>query len=265
MSAILMHSPASITMNRLMTARDESGIKISHPIVSIAQPLTIVNFQLSYNLTATLTTPSSTQPRRSPSWHRAPTSPASPRNHAIPSRSLPPAAPSTIRRNLFHAHLSRRQHTTSTTSSSGTSRSRTHTHTLSGSGDGSGLSSALGGGISKSRLMTGVLSRGGSIADEGDIVARDKNGSYRVDIPTLRLGAFGEGAADGDEVMEVVEGCGHAGIEHEDGMSSMDKSSVFLLFAGELAFLCFVLTVCFYRNRCEHRGNDAAQSEQTTE
>ncbi|EAS37272.3 uncharacterized protein CIMG_02626 [Coccidioides immitis RS] len=150
-------------------------------------------------------------------------------NRPISSRPIPPAAPSTVRRNLFHAHLSRRQHNSSTsTSSLGTSRNRTHTRTISGSGDGSGMSSTLGGGILKSRLMTGVLSLNCSLPDEGDIVARDKNGTYKVDVPILQPGSLGEGAGDedADEVMEAVESVGHTGLEHDGGISCADKEKI---------------------------------------
>ncbi|WEW61894.1 hypothetical protein PRK78_007392 [Emydomyces testavorans] len=175
--------------------------------------------------------------------------------HPIPQPAIPTAAPSTIRRNLFHAHLNRRQHTSST---SGTSRNRTQTHSFSGSGDGTALSGPLGGGMAKSRLMTGVLSGvgsgGGSIPDGSDIVVRDKNGSYKVDIPVLLPEALGKDADDegGGGPMEGVEGGGATGVDHEGDISGADKESAYDL---SLKF----------RDRSEHRGNDAAQSKQTDE
>lgn len=76
--------------------------------------------------------------------------------------------------------------------------------------------------------MTGMLGLGGSAGvpvapDGGDIVVRDKNGSYKVDIPVLQPGED----EDGGDPMEGVEGGGHPGIDHDGGMSGVEKESMF--------------------------------------
>ena len=65
--------------------------------------------------------------------------------------------------------------------------------------------------------------------DNGDIVARDKNGCYQVDIPILPPSMFGEDAEGGD-LMEGIEqnGGGHVPELVGDGsqISGIAKESM---------------------------------------
>lgn len=62
--------------------------------------------------------------------------------------------------------------------------------------------------------------------DNGDIVDRDKNGCYKVDIPILPPGLFGE-EVDGGELMEGIEHSGGAEMVVEEGgeLGGRDKES----------------------------------------
>lgn len=78
----------------------------------------------------------------------------------------------------------------------------------------SGNSTLLGGrSISKSapKIRTSVSSS----LDNGDIVPRDKNGCYKLDIPVLPPVVFEE--ADGGDSMEGIEHSGGAEIPVEEG------------------------------------------------
>ncbi|KAI1909374.1 hypothetical protein LOZ53_002575 [Ophidiomyces ophidiicola] len=139
----------------------------------------------------------------------------------------PAPPPSSVRRNLFHSHFSRRQQPSSTSSSS-LSSNRTHTRTLTG-GDGSGLSSDING-SSKYRLPAGALSlgaAGNSISDGDDLVVRDKNGSYKIDMPMLQPGALGEMASgENGNAMATIGGDEHMGLGPDGGMTSVDKEKI---------------------------------------
>ncbi|EFE39893.1 hypothetical protein TRV_05405 [Trichophyton verrucosum HKI 0517] len=65
--------------------------------------------------------------------------------------------------------------------------------------------------------------------DNGDIVPRDKNGCYKLDIPVLPPAVFEE--ADGGDSMEGIEHTGGAEIPVEEGgeLAGRDKESMFLL------------------------------------
>jgi len=69
--------------------------------------------------------------------------------------------------------------------------------------------------------------------DNGDIVVRDKNGAYKVDVPMLPPRLIGDDADEGG--MEGIEGggqsggaAGSGGVADEGEMSSREKESRFL-------------------------------------
>ncbi|PWY83043.1 hypothetical protein BO70DRAFT_429100 [Aspergillus heteromorphus CBS 117.55] len=115
-----------------------------------------------------------------------------------------------VRRNLFHHHLSRRPGAT------GPAASSTQDNASNGA---SGLPSHLPQSTSSdssSSLSSGPI-------DNGEIVVKDKNGSYKLDIPVLPP-LVGE---DGDE-MEGIEGSGAmAGNgSGQTGMSGSEKEKM---------------------------------------
>ena len=69
--------------------------------------------------------------------------------------------------------------------------------------------------------------------DNGDIVARDKNGGYKVDVPMLPPGMIGDDADEGG--MEGIEdggqsggAAGSGGVADEGEMSDREKESMYL-------------------------------------
>lgn len=73
--------------------------------------------------------------------------------------------------------------------------------------------------------------------DNGDIVARDKNGCYQVDIPIMPSGVFGEDP-DGRNAMEGIQQNGGMSEIMGDGISGTDKESTLLLvLPSDLSFL----------------------------
>lgn len=61
------------------------------------------------------------------------------------------------------------------------------------------------------------------VADGNDIVVRDKNGSYKVDIPILQPGVDEDG---GDPMVGVENGGVHTALDHDGGISAVDKESM---------------------------------------
>ncbi|KAL4898485.1 hypothetical protein BDV59DRAFT_197389 [Aspergillus ambiguus] len=113
-----------------------------------------------------------------------------------------------VRRNLFHHHLSRRPVSTAppnvsiaSATTSGISGLSSHVLTSAASESTSSLSSGSG--------------------DTGDIVVRDKNGGYKLDVPILPP-IVGE---DGEE-MEGVEDSGATGGSGTTGVDSTTQTEI---------------------------------------
>lgn len=86
--------------------------------------------------------------------------------------------------------------------------------------------------FSGSNISKSVPKSGTSLSpspDNGDIVPRDKNGCYKLDIPVLPPAVFEEG--DGGDSMEGIEHSGGAEIPVEEGgeLAGRDKESMLLL------------------------------------
>lgn len=142
-------------------------------------------------------------------------------------------APPPIRRNLFAQHVSRRV-------PSASSRPRMAEHTSSsndivGGGDGAGNTGLLrtnsSTSLSSKSAPTTAISLSTATVDN-DIVARDRNGCYQVDVPELPRNTSGEdGEDDAPDVMEGLEGADtgpdvsgiEAGQEEIDGTSQESK------------------------------------------
>ncbi|KAK2872081.1 hypothetical protein FQN49_002560 [Arthroderma sp. PD_2] len=140
-----------------------------------------------------------------------------------PSSSLP-----SVRRTLFNSgssHATSRRPASNTTSSAATDNHSSMTADIDTGSNGS--SNAFGGNKpskSTSKLGTSLSS---SSLDNGDIVARDKNGCYEVDIPMLPPGVFGEEVEGGDS-MEGIEHSGGAEMAVEEGgeLAGRDKEKI---------------------------------------
>lgn len=122
-----------------------------------------------------------------------------------------------VRRNLFQHHLSRRP--ASAASSSASTVALGGAYGVSSHGPTSTSTSAA---ASSSSLSTGPL-------DNGEIVVKDKNGGYKLDIPILPPVVVGD---DGDEgAMEGVEdgrpsaGSGATGVSDDTEISGREKES----------------------------------------
>ena len=122
-----------------------------------------------------------------------------------------------VRRNLFHHHLSKRS--VSAAPPNASMQSGTH----------SGLPSLSSHAMS-SASSESTQSLGSGMGDGGEIVVKDKNGDYKLDIPLLPPAVGGE---DGDE-MEGIEagatrGSGATGTEStaQTEISGREKESKF--------------------------------------
>ncbi|EFE36776.1 uncharacterized protein ARB_04302 [Trichophyton benhamiae CBS 112371] len=83
--------------------------------------------------------------------------------------------------------------------------------------------------FSGSNISKSVPKSGTSLSpspDNGDIVPRDKNGCYKLDIPVLPPAVFEEG--DGGDSMEGIEHSGGAEIPVEEGgeLAGRDKEKI---------------------------------------
>ncbi|KAL2007211.1 hypothetical protein VTN00DRAFT_8649 [Thermoascus crustaceus] len=123
-----------------------------------------------------------------------------------------------VRRNLFQHHLSRRP--ASAASSSASTVALNGAYGVSSHGPTSTSTSAA---ASSSSLSTGPL-------DNGEIVVKDKNGGYKLDIPILPPVVVGD---DGDEgTMEGVEdgrpsaGSGATGVSDDTEISGREKEKI---------------------------------------
>ena len=113
-----------------------------------------------------------------------------------------------VRRNLFHHHLSRRGGSTGPAGSSAQSSSSNGTSSLS--------SQMLQPGSSE---LSTCLSSG--LVDNGEIVVKDKNGSYKLDIPVLPP-LIGE---DGEELEGIEEGGAGGSSSNRQAMPGREKES----------------------------------------
>ncbi|THC88010.1 hypothetical protein EYZ11_012539 [Aspergillus tanneri] len=114
--------------------------------------------------------------------------------------------PTSVRRNLFHHHLGRRPVSTVPSSASGQS---------SGSAANNGVSGYSSHMSAASTESTSSLSSGP--VDNGEIVARGKNGDYKLDIPILPPIT---GVDDGDEMEGVEDG----GVPRGSGAGGVDST-----------------------------------------
>ncbi|KAG2417219.1 hypothetical protein HFD88_008438 [Aspergillus terreus] len=139
-----------------------------------------------------------------------------------------------VRRNLFHHHLSRRPVSTAPP------------NPPMPSGTASGVSSLSSHIIAPAaNESTSSLSSGSG--DTGEIVVRDKNGGYKLDVPVLPP-VVGE---DGDE-MEGVEGSGATGGSAATGADSTAQTEI----SGQIE-ASLVEMMC--RNRNRQLSNEPAE------
>ncbi|KAF3483615.1 uncharacterized protein GIQ15_02939 [Arthroderma uncinatum] len=141
--------------------------------------------------------------------------------------SQPSSALPSVRRTLFNSgstHTSRRPASTTSSSTATDNHSSMPTDTATSS---NGSSNALGGNRPSKSISKLGTSLSASSLDSGDIVARDKNGCYKVDIPILPPGVFGEEGEGGDS-MEGIEHSGGAEMPIEEGgeLAGRDKEKI---------------------------------------
>ncbi|GIJ89893.1 hypothetical protein Asppvi_008839 [Aspergillus pseudoviridinutans] len=142
-----------------------------------------------------------------------------------------------VRRNLFHHNLSRRPvSTTPGSMQSGRSNgiSGPASHTLQSSSESMGPS-----------LTSGAL-------DNGDIVVRDKNGGYKLDIPVLPPAITGE---NGDGMDGLDEGGTGGGA----GATAVDSASQTEISGREKEKIEASLAEMMYRNRNRQMSNEPAE------
>lgn len=125
-------------------------------------------------------------------------------NHAMPSNS--------VRRNLFHHHLSRRP--ASTTSSAPTV-------------NGSNTSVNGPSGLSRAPQLPSTSLSSSQPSDNGDIVPRDKNGGYKVETPPMLPGMAGDDMEEGSGMEGIEAGTQNCGAVGEGEMTEREKESMF--------------------------------------
>ncbi|GKZ27529.1 hypothetical protein AbraIFM66951_005502 [Aspergillus brasiliensis] len=113
-----------------------------------------------------------------------------------------------VRRNLFHHHISKRAGSTGPAGSSAQGKT---------SNGNSGLSSQL---LQSASSDPSTSLSSGSI-DNGEIVVKDKNGSYKLDVPVLPP-LVGE---DGEE-MEGIEGVGDGSGAAGGNLNAQEKEKM---------------------------------------
>ncbi|PGH13173.1 hypothetical protein AJ80_06419 [Polytolypa hystricis UAMH7299] len=175
-----------------------------------------------------------------------------------PSRSSSNIASTSVRRNIFQHHLSRRPTPTSTVTAPSVLPSTNNTNTNNSSaGNATTTTSGSSGGAANGGLLSSSSFAGShhphaskalpttavslssvsasASAENGDIVARDKNGGYKVDVPILPAGMWGEDTDDGGSGvggggMEGIDGSGGPGGggtgAGEEGISGMEKENL---------------------------------------
>ena len=126
-----------------------------------------------------------------------------------------------VRRNLFHHNLSRRP-------ASGAPGS---VATQTGHDGASGLSSRIL--RSASSEAAAVSSLNSTPQDTGEIVVKDKNGNYKLDMPTIprlldnedgdQMEGVDGGAADGDPATATTGPAGEAGISAREKQSMLTE------------------------------------------
>ncbi|GFF58085.1 hypothetical protein IFM46972_10995 [Aspergillus udagawae] len=142
-----------------------------------------------------------------------------------------------VRRNLFHHNLSRRPVSATPGSmqsgrSNGTSGPASHT--LQSSAESMGPS-----------LSSGTL-------DNGDIVVRDKNGGYKLDIPVLPPAITGE-------IGDGMDGLDEGGTSGGAGATAVDSASQTEISGREKEKIEASLAELMYRNRNRQMSNEPAE------
>ncbi|KAK2734028.1 hypothetical protein FQN57_001897 [Myotisia sp. PD_48] len=133
-----------------------------------------------------------------------------------PSNRMGSSQPASgVRRTLFHTHHSARR------AISGSSVKGTNSATVGNSSTGSSF------GRNTTSKLFSVTSHMASPVDNGDIVSRDQNGCYEVNIPILPPGMFGEDI-DGDAMdgIEDVEGVHGSGIINEAELRRRENEKI---------------------------------------
>ncbi|KAJ9272184.1 hypothetical protein DTO212C5_1689 [Paecilomyces variotii] len=148
--------------------------------------------------------------------------------------------PTSVRRNLFHHHLSRRPASTASTPPI------EEGHEVTGRPHVTRTASTV--------ELAGSSSLGAGPVDNGDIVVKDKNGGYRLDIPVLSPTMTGE---DGDEVpMEGVEEGRPSGGSGGTGVSSVGDADIS---GREKEKIEASLVEMMYRNRSRQISGEPAE------
>lgn len=157
-----------------------------------------------------------------------------------------------VRRNLFHHNLSRRP----------ASGPPANSATQGGSNGVSSLSSRILRSASSSEAAASSLTAGP--IDNGEIVVKEKNGSYKLDVPSLPPVL---GSEDGDEMEGVEEGgpgggSGSAAVDSagDAEISGREKESMFI---GRVRFIgrySETYSLLHLRDRGKPDGNDVPKS-----
>ncbi|EAW08618.1 uncharacterized protein ACLA_095510 [Aspergillus clavatus NRRL 1] len=143
-----------------------------------------------------------------------------------------------VRRNLFHHNLSRRP--VSTVPPTGSLQSN-------GTSGVSGLSSHL----LRSSTESTTSSLASGPVDNGDIVVRDKNGGYKLDMPILPPLVGGE---DGDGMDGVDEGGNSGGT-----VATVDSTGQMVITGREKEKIEASLAELMYRNRNRQMSNEPTE------
>ncbi|KAB8200939.1 hypothetical protein BDV34DRAFT_181455 [Aspergillus parasiticus] len=143
-----------------------------------------------------------------------------------------------VRRNLFHHHLSKRS--VSAAPPNASMQSGTH----------SGLPSLSSHAMS-SASSESTQSLGSGMGDGGDIVVKDKNGDYKLDIPLLPPAVGGE---DGDE-MQGIE----AGATRGSGATGTESTAQTEISGREKEKIEASLVEMMYRSRNRQMSTEPAE------
>ncbi|PYH48280.1 uncharacterized protein BP01DRAFT_179863 [Aspergillus saccharolyticus JOP 1030-1] len=142
-----------------------------------------------------------------------------------------------VRRNLFHHHLSRRAGSVAPSSSSAQSNANHGTP-------------ALPTHMALSNSSESVSSLSSGLVDNGEIVVRDKNGSYKIDIPILPA-VVSEG---GDE-MEGIEEVDARGVPGDATTSTANQTDI----SGREKEKIEANLLGLYRNKTRRMSSEPAE------
>lgn len=156
---------------------------------------------------------------------------------------------SSVRRNLFHGNLSRRP-----ASAGPPNGAVPQNH--------NGLSNRPSHRLKTTTSDSGPHTRPFKTVENKDIVVRDKNGSYKLEIPTLPQALVGE---DGEELAELApEDGGFVSSE----LTGCDKESMFFFFffwLDDVSSVRYSLLILDSRVRGGSCRDDGSASDQTIE